>query len=64
MELIKKEVTGFTFWGNSVYDFVTVTNKALELYENKKEWNALAKKDMILDFSWKGPAKEYAKIYE
>lgn len=60
----KEKGNGFTFWGNSVYDFVTVTNKALELYENKDAWKKLAKKDMQLDFSWKGPAKEYKKIYE
>lgn len=60
----KDKGNGFTFWGNSVYDFVTVTNKALELYKKKDEWKKLAKKDMQLDFSWKGPAKEYKKIYE
>jgi len=60
----KEKGNGFTFWGKSVFDFVTVTHKALELYQNKKEWESLAKKDMQLDFSWKGPAKEYQKIYE
>lgn len=60
----KEKGNGFTFWGNSVFDFVTVTNKALELYENKEEWANLAVKDMQIDFSWKGPAKEYEKIYE
>ena len=60
----KEKGNGFTFWGNSVFDFVTVTNKALELYQNKSEWEKLAQKDMTLDFSWEGPAKEYAKIYE
>ena len=60
----KEKGNGFTFWGNSVFDFVTVTEKALEIFQNKEEWNQLAKKDMMLDFSWKGPAKEYAKLYD
>ena len=60
----KENGNGFTFWGNSVFDFVTVTNKAIELFGNKAEWVKLAANDMKLDFSWKGPAKEYAKIYE
>lgn len=60
----KEKGNGFTFWGNSVFDFVTVTKKALEIYQNKKEWESLAKKDMMLDFSWKGPALEYQKVYE
>ena len=60
----KEKGNGFTFWGGKIEDFVTVTNKALEVYNNKDEWKALATKVMNLDFSWKGPAKEYAKLYE
>ena len=60
----KENGNGFTFWGDKIEDFVTVTNKALEVYSNKDEWRELSKKVMNLDFSWKGPAKEYAKLYE
>lgn len=60
----KEKGNGFTFWGNNVEDFVTVTNKALEIYDNKDEWKTLAARVMELDFSWQGPAKEYAKLYE
>lgn len=60
----KEEGNGFTFWGNKVTDLVSVTNKALEIYKNKEEWSKLSQKVMELDFSWKNPAKEYAKLYE
>lgn len=60
----KENGNGFTFWGNKVEDLVAVTNKALEVYSNKEEWEVLVPRVMRMDFSWKGPAKEYAKIYE
>lgn len=60
----KEEGNGFTFWGDLVEDFVNVTKKALETYENKEEWNDLVKKVMKQDFSWTKSAKEYAKLYE
>ena len=63
--LSDKEIgNGFTFWGSKVEDFVYVTKKALETYANKDEWETLVKKVMNLDFSWKGPAKEYSALYE
>ena len=60
----KEEGNGFTFWGNKVSDFVAVTEKALEIYEKREEWQELSKKVMQIDFSWKNSAKEYAKLYE
>ena len=38
--------------------------KALEVYDNKEEWNALVKRAMKQDFSWANSAKEYIKLYE
>lgn len=55
---------GFTFWGNQVEDLVEITNKALEIYNNKEEWNVLVKRAMKQDFSWANSAKEYVKLYE
>lgn len=60
----KEDGNGFTFWGNKVYDLVSVTERALDVYKNKEEWQDLAKKVMKEDFSWKKSAKEYAKLYE
>lgn len=63
--LSNKELgNGFTFWGNQVEDFIAVTEKALEIYNNKDEWKELTKKAMRLDFSWANSAREYAKLYE
>ncbi len=60
----KENGNGFTFWGNSVEDFVEVTEKALDVYKNKEEWKMLVKRAMKQDFSWANSAKEYAKLYE
>ena len=60
----KEQGNGFTFWGNQVEDLVEVTNRALEIYSNKEEWNALVKRAMKQDFSWANSAKEYVKLYE
>lgn len=60
----KESGNGFTFWGDLVEDFESVTKKALEVYENKEEWNTLVEKVMSEDFSWAKSAKEYAKLYE
>ncbi len=60
----KEQGNGFTFWGNQVEDLVEVTEKALEVYNNKEEWKALVKKAMKQDFSWASSAKEYIKLYE
>ena len=60
----KEHGNGFTFWGNQVEDLVEVTNKALEIYNNKEEWNVLVKRAMKQDFSWANSAKEYIKLYE
>lgn len=60
----KEDGNGFTFWGDLVEDFVNVTNKAIETYENHEEWHTLQKNVMKQDFSWTKSAKEYAKLYE
>ena len=60
----KEQGNGFTFWGNQVEDLIEVTSKALEVYDNKEEWDTLVKRAMKQDFSWANSAKEYAKLYE
>ena len=60
----KERGNGFTFWGDQVEDLVEVTNKALDVYSRKEEWQALVKNAMKQDHSWANSAKEYAKLYE
>lgn len=60
----KERGNGFTFWGDQVEDLVEVTNKALDVYSRKEEWQALVKNVMKQDHSWANSAKEYAKLYE
>ena len=60
----KEHGNGFTFWGHKVEDLVEVTRMALDVYHRTDEWDALRRRVMKEDFSWKNSAKEYAKIYE
>ena len=47
------------------YLFIATTLlKALEVYNNKDEWNALRKRDMLEDHSWKKSAIEYENMYK
>lgn len=60
----KEEGNGFTFWGKKPEDFITVIKMALEVYQNKEEWNNLRIKDMQEDHSWEKSAKEYVSLYD
>ena len=56
---------GFTFQSYNGEDFMDAINRAIDLYVNDREaWNALAKKDMELDVSWKTPALSYMDMFE
>lgn len=54
---------GFTFWRDRPEDFTEVIEKALEVYQNEKEWNILRMRGMCEDHSWAQSAREYEKIY-
>ncbi len=54
---------GFTFSAYSAWNMLCTVKRALEMYRNKEEWNALVKKIMQYDFSWKKSAEEYLKLY-
>jgi starch synthase len=55
---------GFTFSAYSAWDMLCTIKKAVALYKNSAEWNALVKKVMQYDFSWKKSAEEYSKLYD
>lgn len=58
------EGRGFTFQSYNADDFLGAIDRAVNLYYNDRaQWNALAKKDMECDFSWKLPAEEYMQLY-
>ncbi len=58
------EGRGFTFQSYNADDFLGAIDRATELYYgDRSRWNALAKRDMECDFSWKVPAEEYMQLY-
>lgn len=59
-----KEGRGFTFQSYNADDFLGAIDRAVDLYyHSRDEWNALAKHDMEVDFSWAVPAAEYMQLY-
>jgi starch synthase len=55
--------TGFVFNNYDQYALLIAIIRALEVYRNKKEWAKLMRRAMAKDFSWKGSAKEYIKLF-
>jgi len=38
--------------------------RALTVFQDKKEWTAMMERAMAQDFSWEKPAQEYVRVYE
>jgi starch synthase len=56
--------TGFTFVDYTPAALRDALGRALVLYRNQREWNALQRAGMNEDHSWDRSAGEYVKIYE
>jgi len=59
-----KEGNGFTFVTYNAYDMLDAINRALDLYADKENWNALVQNAFASDSSWQSSAEEYLQIYE
>jgi starch synthase len=55
--------TGFKFEEYSGAALVQCVRRALQHYEDERIWKRIQLNGMTKDFSWKGPATEYAKVY-
>lgn len=55
--------SGIRFDHFSVSSTFTAITKAVEFYNNKKQFNAIRENIMNLDFSWEKSASAYAEIY-
>lgn len=55
---------GFTFVTYNAYDMLDAINRALDLYEDKDNWNTLVQNAFAADSSWQRSAEEYLRIYE
>lgn len=55
---------GFTFKTCNAHDMMSSVFRAVDKYQNTKEWKALQRRAMKCDNSWTSSAKEYIKLYE
>ena len=54
---------GFNFSNYNAHDFLYAVERALEVYENEKEWSELRKRALNSDFTWNSSAAKYMQIY-
>jgi len=55
---------GFRFDNYNAHELLFTVKAALELYKDKKAWNALTASAKNSNFTWEKSAKEYISIYE
>ncbi len=58
-----KNGNGFTFKTFDALDMLDAVKRGIELFGNKRKWNALVKRAMNCDFSWSKSAKDYKNMY-
>jgi starch synthase len=56
--------TGFKFSGFDPHDLLAAINRAIDAFRDKKSWTKLMRNGMAKNYSWAGPAGEYAEAYE
>jgi starch synthase len=55
--------TGFLFERAESAALVAAVRRALELYQDARRWREMQRRGMARDFSWSGPARQYADLY-
>jgi starch synthase len=55
--------TGFLFEKATSKDFAGGIRRALSIFTNRDEWQALQKRGMSIDFSWESSARQYQDLY-
>lgn len=57
--------TGFSFANYNAHEMLNTIYYAMHIYyDDRTQWDEMAKRDMCMDFSWKKSAREYEKLYE
>jgi starch synthase len=54
---------GILFDGEAPQDMVRAIGRAFDLYAQPIAWHAMQREAMSADFSWAGPAQQYAALY-
>ncbi|MGN0621099.1 MAG: glycogen synthase GlgA [Porcipelethomonas sp.] len=54
---------GFTFKTYNAHDMLDACMRAKAVYEDKRKWNGIIKRDMAEDFSWDNSANLYIDLY-
>lgn len=57
------EGRGFKFSGYTPTEFLGALRRAITLYQNRKAWETLMRRNMALDFSWDTVAPKYVNLY-
>jgi starch synthase len=55
--------TGFKFAGFDPRDLLAEIDRAIETFKDKEGWTRLMRNGMARNYSWEGPAREYAQVY-
>jgi starch synthase len=55
---------GFRFDNYNAHELLFTLKAAVDVYSDKKAWNALSASSKKSDFSWNNSAKEYIAIYK
>lgn len=54
---------GFTFKTYNAHDMLDACMRAKAMFEDKRKWNAVVRRDMNEDFSWANSADTYIQLY-
>ena len=55
---------GFKFSGYTPEEFMSAVHRAITLFYDKSSWEALIRKNMVLDFSWDSVVPQYLEFYQ
>ncbi len=58
------EGTGFSFGSYNAHEMLFAVKRAVELYNDKKEWRKIVRRVMKLDSSWENSANKYKSLYQ
>lgn len=57
--------TGFSFANYNAHEMLQTIYYAMHIYyDDRPQWDEMAKRDMSMDYSWKKSAREYEKLYD